>query len=146
MSSTQITSDKLLEHLFFINLEHRTDRLNMVKQELSKLKPNIGTRFNAIKVANGAVGCTMSHIKCLEKARDKGLPHIFICEDDIKFMNPQLLMKNIQKFCENVKDWDVLIIGGNSVPPYQPIGDFVRASAIFKQPLDILLDSIIMIH
>ena len=123
-SSTPITSDKLLEHLFFINLEHRTDRLNMVKQELSKLKPNIGTRFNAIKAASGAIGCSMSHIKCLEKARDEGLPHIFICEDDICFLNPELLMQNLQKFCENISEWDVLVIGGNAVPPYRPIGDF----------------------
>ena len=121
---TPITSDKLLEHLFFINLEHRADRLITVKHELSKLKPNIGTRFNAIKAASGAVGCTMSHIKCLEKARDEGLPHVFICEDDICFLNPQLLMKNIQKFCENIPEWDVLVIDGNSVPPYQQFGDF----------------------
>jgi len=121
---TLITSDKLLEHLFFINLEHRTDRLNMVKQELSKLKPNIGTRFNAIKAASGAIGCSMSHIKCLEQARDSGLPYVFICEDDICFLNPELLMQNLQKFCENISEWDVLVIGGNTIPPYQPIGDF----------------------
>jgi glycosyl transferase family 25 len=123
-TSIPITPDKLLEHLFFINLEHRVDRLNMVKQELSKLKPNIGTRFNAIKAASGAIGCSMSHIKCLEKARDEGLPHIFICEDDICFLNPELLMQNLQKFCENISEWDVLVIGGNTIPPYQPIGDF----------------------
>ena len=121
---TPITPDKLLEHLFFINLEHRVDRLIMVKHELAKLKPNIGTRFNAIKAASGAIGCSMSHIKCLEKARDEGLPHIFICEDDICFLNPELLMQNLQKFCENISEWDVLVIGGNTIPPYQPIGDF----------------------
>jgi glycosyl transferase, family 25 len=134
MSNTpdkSLTLDKLLDHVFFINLEHRVDRLILVKKELSKLKPNIGTRFNAIKAASGAVGCTMSHIKCLEKARDQGLPHVFICEDDICFLNPSLLMKNIQKFCENMYDWDVLVIGGNAIPPYQQIGDFcVRVSNI----------------
>ena len=123
-SINSITLDKLLDHVLFINLEHRVDRLIMVKHELSKLKPNIGTRFNAIKAASGAVGCSMSHIKCLEQARDQGLPHVFICEDDICFLNPELLMQNIQKFCENINNWDVLIIGGNTVPPYQQIGDF----------------------
>lgn len=122
--SSQITADKLLDHVYFINLEHRVDRLYMVKQELSKLKPNIGTRFNAIKAASGAVGCSMSHIKCLEQAKNNNLPHVFICEDDICFLNPQLLMKNLQTFCENIPDWDVLVIGGNTVPPYQQIGDY----------------------
>ena len=122
--SSQITADKLLDHVYFINLEHRVDRLYMTKQELSKLKPNIGTRFNAIKAASGAVGCSMSHIKCLEQAKNNNLPHVFICEDDICFLNPQLLMKNLQTFCENIPDWDVLVIGGNTVPPYQQIGDY----------------------
>ena len=119
-----ITADKLLDHVFFINLEHRVDRLVMVKKELSKLKPNIGTRFNAIKAASGAIGCSMSHIKCLEKARDEGLPYVFICEDDICFLNPDLFMKNFNTFCENILEWDVLVIGGNAGPPYQQIGDF----------------------
>lgn len=119
-----ITADKLLDHVFFINLEHRVDRLVLVKQELSKLKPNIGTRFNAIKAASGAIGCSMSHIKCLEQARNQGLPHVFICEDDICFFNPELLLKNLNTFCENILEWDVLIIGGNTAPPYQQIGDF----------------------
>jgi len=96
----------------------------MVKQELSKLKPNIGTRFNAIKAASGAVGCSMSHIKCLEQAKNNNLPHVFICEDDICFLNPELLMKNLQTFCENIPNWDVLVIGGNTVPPYELIGDY----------------------
>lgn len=122
--SSQITADKLLDHVYFINLEHRVDRLYMTKQELAKLKPNIGTRFNAIKAASGAVGCSMSHIKCLEQAKNNNLPHVFICEDDICFLNPQLLMKNLQTFCENIPDWDVLVIGGNTVPPYQQIGDY----------------------
>ena len=120
----QITADKLLDHVYFINLEHRVDRLYMVKQELSKLKPNIGTRFNAIKAASGAVGCSMSHIKCLEQAKNNNLPHVFICEDDICFLNPELLMKNLQTFCENIPNWDVLVIGGNTVPPYEQIGDY----------------------
>jgi glycosyl transferase family 25 len=122
--SGQITADKLLDHVYFINLEHRVDRLYMVKQELSKLKPNIGTRFNAIKTASGAVGCSMSHIKCLEQAKNNNLPHVFICEDDICFLNPELLMKNLQTFCENIPNWDVLVIGGNTVPPYELIGDY----------------------
>lgn len=124
MSSEKITVDALLEHIYFINLEHRVDRLISVRSELGKLKPNIGTRFNAIKTTNGAVGCSMSHIKCLEMAKQNGLPHIFICEDDICFLDPELLMKNLQKFCDNIDNWDMLLIGGNNIPPYQQIGDF----------------------
>ena len=47
-------------------------------------------RFNAIKLPNGALGCSMSHLKCLEMAKAAGWPHLLIVEDDIKFLDLQL--------------------------------------------------------
>lgn len=116
----------LFEHTLYINLEHRTDRLAHVQQELSKLGvPNGGTRFNAIKCSNGAIGCTISHIRCLEQAKTQNLPHIFVCEDDICFKDPELLLQNTAKFNTIFADsWDVLVIGGNNVPPYKQFGNF----------------------
>ena len=114
----------LFENTYFINLEHRLDRLIHVKKELAKIHVN-GSRFNAIKLTNGAVGCSMSHLKCLEQAKTNGLPYVFICEDDIQFLDPALFLKNLGLFCETIKsEWDVLIISGNICPPFQQIGDF----------------------
>ena len=112
---------ELFKHTLFINLEHRSDRLEHVKEELKKIGVE-GERVNAVKLAQGAIGCTMSHIKCIELAKTRNWPHVFICEDDITFTNPSLFLENIKKFHEN-KDiiWDVLIIGGNNVPPYQKV-------------------------
>ena len=110
---------------YYINLESRTDRLAHVQAELAKIGCDTGTRFNAVRTTNGAVGCTISHIKCLELANEKGHPYVFICEDDICFSDPDLLVKNTNEFFKQSKDsWDVLIIGGNMVPPYQQVGDF----------------------
>ena len=89
----------MFEHTIYINLEYRKDRLAHVKQELAKIGvPNGGTRFNAVKTANGAIGCTISHIKCLEQAKEQNFPQVFICEDDICFNDPQLLLKNTEQF------------------------------------------------
>jgi len=119
-----LTPTILFENTHFINLEHRLDRLIHVKLELEKINVE-GTRFNAIKLANGALGCSMSHLKCLEQAKQNGSPYVFVCEDDIQFLDPELFLKNVGLFCESVKsDWDVLIISGNICPPFQPIGDF----------------------
>jgi GR25 family glycosyltransferase involved in LPS biosynthesis len=119
-----LTPTILFENTHFINLEHRLDRLVHVKKELAKIHVN-GTRFNAIKLANGAVGCSMSHLKCLEEAKQNGSPYVFVCEDDIQFLDPELFLKNLGLFCESIKDnWDVLIISGNICPPFQPVGDF----------------------
>ena len=119
-----LTPTILFENTHFINLEHRLDRLIHVKQELAKINV-AGTRFNAIKLANGAVGCSMSHLKCLEQAKQNGSPYVFVCEDDIQFLDPDLFLKNVGLFCDSIQNnWDVLIISGNICPPFQPIGDF----------------------
>jgi len=117
-----------LKHTLFINLEHRTDRLQHVTQELHKIGLHTAERFHAIRTTAGNVGCTMSHIKCLEIAKQRNYPHIFICEDDITFTNPAVFLKSLQHVYDSKMEWDVLVIGGNNAPPFQPINEYcVRA-------------------
>jgi GR25 family glycosyltransferase involved in LPS biosynthesis len=120
----------LFENTLFINLEHRTDRLEHALMEFKKM--GIKTeRVNAIKMQNGAIGCTLSHIKCIELAKSRDWEQVFICEDDITFLNPELLKRNIDLFYNNDDIlWDVLIIGGNNVPPYQQLYEY--AARIFQ--------------
>lgn len=114
----------IFDHTLFINLDHRKDRLEHVEKEFEKMGIQ-GERFNAIKTTSGAVGCTLSHIKCLEIAKERDYEQVFICEDDITFTNPELFKQNIEKFCMNEDImWDVLIIGGNNVPPYKQYYDY----------------------
>lgn len=120
----------IFDHTLFINLDHRKDRLEHVEKEFEKMGIK-GERFNAIKTASGAIGCTLSHIKCLEIAKERDYEQVFICEDDITFTNPDLFKQNIEKFCMNEDImWDVLIIGGNNVPPYKQYYDY--AARVFN--------------
>jgi len=115
---------ELLKHTLFINLEHRKDRLEHVNSEFKKMEID-AERVNAIKMNTGAVGCTMSHIKCLELAKQRDYEYVFICEDDITFRNPELFKRNLQRFYENDDiNWDLLIIGGNNVPPFQQVTEY----------------------
>jgi len=115
---------ELFKNTLFINLDHRTDRLEHAINEFKKMDIN-AQRVNAIKMKNGAIGCTMSHIKCIELAKTRGWEYVFICEDDITFLNPDLLKKNIEMFFDNDDIlWDILIIGGNNVPPYQQLNEY----------------------
>ena len=120
---------ELLKNTLYINLEHRKDRLTHVTKELEKFGIQ-GERFNAVKTKDGAIGCTMSHIKCLELAKERNYETVFICEDDIAFLNPEVLLDSLQKFYENTSiQWDVLLIGGNNVPPYEKTTDYcIRVS------------------
>uniref|UniRef100_A0A6C0EA63 Glycosyl transferase family 25 domain-containing protein n=1 Tax=viral metagenome TaxID=1070528 RepID=A0A6C0EA63_9ZZZZ len=115
---------ELLKHTLFINLEHRKDRLEHINAEFKKMGID-AERVNAIKMNIGAVGCTMSHIKCLELAKQRDYEYVFICEDDITFRNPELFKRNLQRFYENDDiNWDLLIIGGNNVPPFQQVTEY----------------------
>jgi glycosyl transferase family 25 len=111
-----------IKHAFYINLESRPDRKSHVEEQLKILGLNY-TRFNAIKLQNGALGCSMSHLKCLELAKQQNLDHILIVEDDITFLNPSLFVNQLNKFLNTHKTWDVVLVAGNNIPPYRVIDD-----------------------
>jgi GR25 family glycosyltransferase involved in LPS biosynthesis len=112
-----------IKHTYYINLEERPDRKDQVEQELKNIGINNPERFNAIKCDSGALGCSMSHLKCLEIAKSQNLEHLLIVEDDITFLNPQLFITNFNKFLNNCKEWDVVLLSGNNFQPYQIIDD-----------------------
>jgi len=106
-----------IKYAFYINLESRPDRKTHVESQLSSLNLPIN-RFNAVRLSNGAVGCSMSHLKCLQMAKENGWPHVLICEDDIKFLDPFIFTNQLNGFLENNNNWDVLLLAGNNMPPY----------------------------
>lgn len=113
------------KHTLYINLDHREDRNIHAKIQLSNIGIQNAIRMPAIKTANGAVGCSLSHVKCVELAKKNDWPHVFICEDDIKFTNPALFLENVNKlnsFCQTTNfQWDVLMVGGNNCPPNKSV-------------------------
>ena len=111
-----------IKHAFYINLASRPDRKQHVESQLNTIGITAG-RFNAIKLPNGALGCSMSHLKCLETAKQQGWPHLLIVEDDIKFLNPELFKNQLNLFLSKHKSWDVVLIGGNNIPPYTKMDD-----------------------
>jgi len=107
----------------YINLNERIDRNNHVKNELKKIGITNPTRFPAIKLENGALGCSMSHLKCIENAKKQNYEHVFICEDDIEFLNPTLFLKQLKTFFDSNIKWDVILVAGNNMLPYMPVSD-----------------------
>lgn len=112
-----------IQNVFYINLEHRKDRKEHVENELKKISL-VGQRFNAIKTKNGAIGCSMSHLRLLQDAVKNNLSHIVILEDDITFLDPNLFTQNLDSFLKTRKnEWDVVLFAGNNIPPYVKIDD-----------------------
>jgi glycosyl transferase family 25 len=120
---SHINSISDITHAFYINLEHRKDRKKHVESELTNIGIN-ATRFNAIKMNNGAVGCSMSHLKLLQLADTNKYDHILIVEDDIKFLDPELFKTQLNTFFQlRQNNWDVILIAGNNMPPYKNIDE-----------------------
>jgi GR25 family glycosyltransferase involved in LPS biosynthesis len=109
--------------VIYINLETRPDRNVRVLNELKKIGVTEPERFKAIKLANGALGCSMSHLKCVELAKQKDYDYVLICEDDIEFLDHELFLLQLNKFLVSDINWDVVLVAGNNMLPYKPIND-----------------------
>lgn len=116
---------QLLEHTLVINLVEREDRRLSVSVQLKKIGVSNPEFINAIKTKDGAIGCSMSHIKCIELARKNNWDYVCVVEDDFKCVDPEIFTASLSKFQQNsIRDnipWDVLLIGGNNCPPYYKI-------------------------
>ena len=116
---------KDIKNIFYINLDSRPDRKSHFETEIKKLDLSVvPNRFNAIKHACGAVGCSMSHLALLKYAKHHKLDHILIMEDDIMFLNPEIFTNSINNFLSGGTDFDVLLISGNNMGDYNRIHDF----------------------
>ena len=104
-----------MDHVLYINLKKRVDRKIYMENQFGRMDAVL-ERVEAIECSNGALGCALSHVKCLELAKQRRLPYVCICEDDIFFLNPEKTMESA-KALMNVP-WDVLLLGANIVPPY----------------------------
>ena len=111
-----------IKNILYINLEERQDRKKHIEEELIKINLK-GERFNAIKHQKAALGCTLSHIECLEIAVKNNYDHILVFEDDVLFLNPELFIIQFNKFVKTNNDWDVIFLGGNNVAPYKEINE-----------------------
>jgi len=111
-----------IKHVFYINLDSRSDRKIHMEKQLTNLGIT-AKRFKAIQLKNGALGCSMSHLKILQQAQLNNLDHVLILEDDILFLNPPIFINQLNKFLSNHKKFDVLLFAGNNIPPYTQIDD-----------------------
>ena len=114
-----------MENVVYINLKYRTDRKIHAERQFSTLGVK-ATRVEALRTLDGAIGCTISHIKCIELAKQNNWSTVCICEDDVLFTNPDLLKVNLSKFLQSDINWNVLLLGANIVPPFEKHDFYLR--------------------
>jgi len=120
--------------IWVINLEDRPDRWTHAVAEFAKIGVHHMQRMRAIHHSLGALGCTLSHIHCLELAIMNNEASVFICEDDITFTNPALFLESFNECIAKVDEieWDVMLVGGNSAPPYESIPTTTHCVRVFN--------------
>ena len=101
--------DQIQKYHLYINLEKRKERNIHCINELKKIGITEPNRFNAYEEKIGLIGCTKSHIACVEIAKKKEWPFVCIFEDDLLFLKPNKVIININKYINY--DFDVLYIG-----------------------------------
>jgi len=103
-----------LPPIYYINLEHRKDRLVNVHKQMSIVEAPVNNvyRINATLHSDGATGCAASHIEALHTAlhADHSSDCVCIIEDDFGWTDHG---DNIKSFLEPAlksDNWDVLLL------------------------------------
>jgi glycosyl transferase family 25 len=101
-----------IDKVVYINLDHRTDRNDHMKQIIRTFGNKV-SRFSAIKNHYGAIGCSMSHIEVLKMAIQNKYENILVLEDDAEWNNFEEGYQILKKLASN--PYDVIMLGGSFV-------------------------------
>jgi len=104
-----------IDHIFYINLDRRTDRKQEMEQELERMSLT-AERFSAIECPPpmGILGCGKSHLQVIKMAKERGYKNVLILEDDFIFTTDRATFdKTVAQLFEESVDFDVCFISYN---------------------------------
>ena len=117
--TSKIDSDPYdtIDVVYYINLDHRTDRNAEFLEEMNK----IGYPFDKIvrisavyKPKQGDLGCSMSHIKTLDEFIKSPHKNCIVFEDDFEFsQNKEDVQTAFSNLAENNVSYDVCMLSAN---------------------------------
>jgi GR25 family glycosyltransferase involved in LPS biosynthesis len=106
-----------IDAVYYINLEHRTDRLVEIEAEFDKVKLPFSKRFRVSAERTpecGALGCCMSHVKTLRSFLETGNKNCIIFEDDFQFIQePEFVNNMICSIFDMEIKFDIVMLSGN---------------------------------
>ena len=102
----------MFDAVIYINLEHRTDRKELILNEIQKIKHIDESQIYRIDAVLepmcGHIGCGKSHIKALELAVANNWSSVLVLEDDFCFNEHYEGEHSFNKI-QNI-EWDVLLL------------------------------------
>lgn len=122
----------LIDRVIYINMDRRVDRRTETEAELERLgvpKEKI-ERFSAIEKAPAFLGCSLSHLSVVEKARERKLQNVLILEDDFDFHpDANLVHSRLQEFMKIYGEtYNLSLLASNTFKsePCSEIVDYIR--------------------
>jgi glycosyl transferase family 25 len=102
-----------VDKIIYINLKNRIDRKKEIENELSVIPDkNKIIRFDAIEMQPAHLGCSMSHLKCLEMSKKEGWKNVLILEDDAMWNNYDKNYSILETIINKLKNnYDVISFG-----------------------------------
>ena len=102
----------MIDGIFFINLNNRPDRLKFIRSELSRMSLIPEDKIYRVEAILhkrcGYLGCTDSHIKALQLAKEKGCKYPLILEDDFRFEQSKEVF--FSTLTQLPSEWDVFML------------------------------------
>lgn len=108
-----IGKGKIFEGAFIINLDRRVDRWSLVSVQLERAGiKDVVERLPAIEHRYGMVGCSLSHLECVKRAKERGWKSVLIFEDDIVFKeNFEAVHPRVIDQLDQRKNWSIFHFG-----------------------------------
>lgn len=119
----------LLDRVFVISRDNRPDKWAQVCRHLAAIGAPTPERVSACKASTDAVKTSLSHLMCIQRAKNQGLPCVFVCDENFRCVDHVRFRNSFGRFeAENsnpeqsrIGRWDVLLLGGNNTPPYTTV-------------------------
>lgn len=107
-----INNNKIADIGYFINLDSRVDRKEILLKQLDTINLNGLERYSAYdKSTCGVVNCATSHFKLYEKLIDSNYDTMLVLEDDCLFLE-DFILHNKQILADIYSyDWDIFWLG-----------------------------------
>jgi GR25 family glycosyltransferase involved in LPS biosynthesis len=96
---------------YIINLDNRTDLKSHILTEMTKLPQVSYEIVSAIR--DESKTCFLSHLKCIQRAKDNNLPYVLILEDDAIFTEDCIEIFDRALTEVQTRQWDMLYLGAN---------------------------------
>lgn len=110
--------------IYYINLDRREDRRAEFLEEARRMEIRV-ERFPAIEKNPGMLGCHLSHLGVLKKARELGLPNVLVFEDDFQFIvDKETFKTQVQQLFDSGIHYDVVMLS-YALEQSEPLNDLV---------------------